>query len=513
MSEEQQQFSKIVKFLSRNLRPTLVCLLCSLIAGLVWYLRSPKVYKSSALIMYELQQVNPTKMSPDVQTRLQEMVNTVAQQVTSLSNLEEIVVAHGLYPDMQRKLPMVDVVVSMRNEHIKIEPKTGTNVFSVSFEGDDPRQVMLTANSLAAKFIEENIRYREQRAKSTSTYVKDELDIIKVSLDKQEQSMRDYKLQYFNEMPEQRLANINRLSSLETQYQEIQNSLQDLKRTQILIQEQITMRKDLLSRLGDGQGGFTPGLTPPSELARVQQELEMLRSRYTENHPDVKRLQGRLAVLLKEQADSGGEPKLPGAAPQDSQLGQLGIQLKEIDISMARLNREQAETRQQIGRVKRWVETTPVREAEWAALTRDYSQLQQHYQALVARNLEADSAELLEQRQKGSQFKIIEPAILPSMPFRPSFPKIMSLAAIIGLGLGLGLGAAKAFLDTSFKGVEDLESYLGLPVTCAIPEIQTAGEKKLRRRNSVIWAAALGTGYTALILGLLLLWWKGRIII
>ncbi len=165
-----------------------------------------------------------------------------------------------------------------------------------------------------------------------------------------------------------------------------------------------------------------------------------------------------------------------------------------------------------MGQVQKWVDMTPIREAEWAALTRDYTQLQQHYQTLVARNLEADSAELLESRQKGSQFKIFEPAILPSKPFSPDFSKFMLIATTLGLGLGLALAYAVAFMDTSFKDVKEIESYLGLPVTCAIPVIQTAGEKKRLRLRNIVWVIALGGSFATLGGGMLLLWWQGKII-
>lgn len=502
MNDEQQLLGKIVKFLSRNLRLILLCLLGALVVGLAVYLLTPKSYKSSALIIYQQQQVNPGKMTPEVQTQMLEMVNNVGQQVVSRSNLEGIIVANNLYPELRKSLPMEDVVVAMRSEHITIEPTKGkTNTFLVFFTGDDPRQVMVTTNSLASKFIEENIRYREQRAKDTSAYVKDELAMAKASMDKQEQSMRDYKLQYYNAMPDQSAANIARLTSLQTQDQEIQNNIQEFKRSQILIQEQITLR------------GVTPLGTPASELTRVQQELEILKGRYTENHPDVKRLQAKLAALTTAPSGTEGAESQTVAAAADTRIAPLEKQHKDIDFSISRLERDREATRQQINRLQGWISMTPVREAEWTALTRDYNQLQQHYQALVARSLEADSAELMENRQKGSQFKILEPALMPSKPFSPNFAKIMLVAALLGLGLGLGLGYGKDFLDTSFSNVKDLESYLGQPVTCSIPVLQTAKEKEQFRVRNIIWGAALGAGFLIMGIIMLLLWWKGKIIL
>lgn len=508
MSDEQQQINKIVGFLSRNLRLILLLLLCGLSAGLVVYLKSSKVYQASALIMYQQQQINPTRMSPDVQTRFLEMVNTVGQQVTSLSNLEELIVTRGLYPDLRQRLPMVDVVAAMRRQ-ISIEPQRGADVFRVAYTGDDPRQVMLVANALAAKFIEENIRFREERVSETVAYIRDELAMAKASLDKQEEGMRDYKLRYYNEMPEQRAANIARLNALQGQYQNIQNNLQDLKRTQILIQEQISLRQNIILRLAEGQAGLIAG---PSELARLRQELEVLRGRYTDSHPDVRRLQVRLETLLEAQREAPGAVS-SGGRFQDNQLAQLELQLKEIDISLARLNREQETVRQQIEQVVSWVETTPVREAEWAALTRDYSQLQHHYQALVARSLEAESAEMLERRQKGSQFRIIESAHQPGKPFSPNFRKFMILAAAAGLGLGLGLAYLREFVDTSFKNVKDLEAYLGIAITSAVPLLPTTSEQQWLRLRGTIWAVFLGCGFAALGGGMLLLWYLGLIIL
>jgi polysaccharide chain length determinant protein (PEP-CTERM system associated) len=436
---------------------------------------------------------NPTRMSPDVQARFQEMVNTLGQQVISLPSLQEIIESHDLYREMRERQPMFDVAAAMRN-YITITPQRGADVLRVSFVGDDPVQVARTANALAARFVEENIRYREQRVTETSAYIRDELTITKEALDKQEESMRDYKLRYYNEMPDQRAANIARLNTLQTQYQNIQNNLQDLKRTQLLIQEQINLRQDHLARLAEGQVG---GI---AEVDRVRMELEALRRRYTENHPDVRRLQSRLTALLAEhavedEAESSAGPTVDPTAtlPHDNQLAQLKLQLRETEISEARLSRDLDAVRQRIDQVQRWVDATPVREAEWAALTRDYGQLQQHYQALVSRNLEADSAEMLERRQRGSQFRIIESAHLPSKPSSPDMIKIMAVAFILGLGMGLGLSYAREFFDTSFKDVNELEAALGLPVTCAIPLIPTTSEKRgVQLAQGNAWLIALG---------------------
>ncbi len=101
------------------------------------------------------------------------------------------------------------------------------------FKGHDPEKVIKVTNALASLFIEENLKYREERATETSKYTESELAMSKKVLDEKEQVMRDYKLKYFNEMPEQRQGNLTQLQALITQNQGIQNSIQDLERTKV----------------------------------------------------------------------------------------------------------------------------------------------------------------------------------------------------------------------------------------------------------------------------------------
>ena len=100
---------------------------------------------------------------------------------------------------------------------------------------------------------------------------------------------------YYNEMPEQRGTNISRLNALQSQYHEYQNTLQELERTKVLIQEQISLRQDLLAKLGNN----VP-LTPDNSIENLQAQLNVLLTRYTEKHPDVKRLKSLIASQQQE---------------------------------------------------------------------------------------------------------------------------------------------------------------------------------------------------------------------
>ena len=190
---------------------------------------------------------------------------------------------------------------------------------------------------------------------------------------------------------------------------------------------------------------------------------------------------------------------------------QKGIQ--EIEFKIASLNKEMERNQEQIEKHITWIEAGPVREAEWMDLTRDYSQLRDHYAQLVEKNILANSAYSLETRQKGSQFKIMEPAHFPEKPFHPDFLQIMLMALGIGLGAGAAISLALQFLDTSFRDAHDLEKFLKIPVACSIPVIKTNTDIRKQRIKSVIWISLLIFSLGVIGGGMVFLWFNGKIII
>ncbi|MFZ5760586.1 MAG: GNVR domain-containing protein [Thermodesulfobacteriota bacterium] len=521
---EQQQRQLIKKYLDIVLRRKKVIIaffLLGLVAGLGLYLTTPKVYLCTSLIQYQRQQVNPTAMSPDdVRSRTSEVVATVSQQITSRSSLEAMIKEFDLYADLRAALPMEDVVDLMRNKHIEIKQEKG-DIFKVSYQGGDPRKVLRVTNALAAKFIEENLRYREERASETSTYIKDELRMAKEALDQKEAVMRDYKLKYYNEMPSQLANNMSRLNALQDQYQKNQDSYQQMEQTRVMIQEQISLRQEMVAQqlqgaaivAGSDKGVKTQG--PAAEINALRQTLRNLQSRYTEQHPEVRRVKKQLEELEGRYAGAAPEEGTAAVplAPIDPQIEQMKVQLQEIEFNVVRLRSDRAEIEKEIRKYQQWIDATPIREAEWAGLTRDYEQLNQHYQALVGQSLQAESAHSLEKQQKGSQFKIVDPAHFPEKPYKPDFRKIMLLAIALGLGLGGGLAFGVELLNTSFKEPEEVEAFLCLPILCAIPVIHTRAEARRQRLITIAWGLLLGLSATGILVALAYCWKKGLIVL
>jgi polysaccharide chain length determinant protein (PEP-CTERM system associated) len=485
--------NKYINLFFSHYKLIIACLLLAASASPIFYLNIPRTYQSSASIIYKEQNINPSRMAPDEGMQVREMVNTVTQQVLSRTNLEKIIKNFNLYPDMRKIVPIEDVIEKLRDKDIKVNVERDRgNVFSVSFRGTDPQTVMKVTNELAAKFIEENMRVREERAKATASYIQDELRMSKETLHNKESQMRDYKLQFYNEMPEQRTANMNRLNALQEQFQAIQSSIHDREQTRLLVAEQLEIRKNIQSAAaGPDSDGYE------TEIDRLWNELETARNtrqellaRYTNEHPNVKRIEKQISQLeseMKKLKDPGAGFAIDGPAASDDRIQELTLQLKEIELDLKILREQSKNNLNQIKNYQKWIEAAPIHEAEWSSLTRDYDELKRYHDTLLSQSLAAEAASSLERHQKGSQFKIIDPAYLPITPDKGPFRIIFLASIAIGLATGMGLVLGMDMMDTSFKDKKEIEDFLQLPVTCALPLLVTEKEKKRKRTTNIIW--------------------------
>ena len=469
-------------------------LLLSLPVGLGIYLDAPKIYQSSSLVSYQRQKISPNKLSPDVKAKLRDVVNTLTQIVTSRNNLEQIILELDLYPEQRTILPIEDVIETFRLQ-IEVVPSKKADVFTVFFSGRDPEKVVRATNAIAAKFIEANLKYRHERATDTSSYTKEELQMAKLVMDRQENAMRDYKLKHYNEMPQHRQANMSRMASLQGQYQGKQESIQDLERTLVLIQDQINNRKTLIQR--SSMSSADEGMSDFQKLVVLRSNLDSVLLKYTEKHPEVVRLRKLIAKMETEtQASSiSGLEVRPGEITDygayDKTLMQLEVRQKGIKLKIANIEIEKDQLRESIEQYEKWVAAAPVREAEWSSLTREYEQLRKHYDYLVAQNLEAESMLNLEERQRGSQFKIEDPARYSDKPISPNFPRIMGISVLVGLGIGFLGTLLLDFFDATFRDPDTVDPLLGIPLLITIPYVETKVEKKKNMWKQVFVSSLL----------------------
>ena len=159
--------------------------------------------------------------------------------------------------------------------------------------------------------------------------------------------------------------------------------------------------------------------------------------------------------------------------------------------------------RSKIKHLQMKVEETPKREQELLSLNRDYENIREIYNSILNRKLEAEIAVSLEKKQKGEQFRVIDPAKIPELPVEPDVRKIILFTLILGLGLGSGLAYLREMTDTSFKSPDELENDVRLPILTTVPFIFTQNELKGCRRRNLLFAASLAAAFVSCFIGII----------
>jgi polysaccharide chain length determinant protein (PEP-CTERM system associated) len=457
-----------------------------LLAGVWCYVVLPRTYEAATLILVQSQEIPQAYVEATVSQGVAERVRTLSQEVLSRSNLEAIINEMKLFAEARNKGTSMDILVASLRKQITVNtnvgPRDETSSFTISYKGRNPKEVADVTNRLASYFIDSNLKLRARQASETTIFLQKQLEELKALLDQQEAKVQEYRNQYLGELPDQLQSNISTITSLQMRLESLQTSLTEAMNRRLTIQGQ-------LSQAESGSPGTTS--QRGQRVTELRNQLEEMKSRYTPEHPEIKRIQEQIAELEKQ-------PEKASTARLDPRVADLRTQLSNANIEVESLRRDVDRVRTQIDQYQGRVEGTPKREQEMAALTRDYNITQQNYQRLLDRFYEAKRAEDMEKRQQGEQFRVVDYAQPPEVPVSPNPMRIALVFLALGLGAGAGIIIMLEMLDSTVKGVKQLESWSGeIPCISEIPLAMTEGDKHKQHLMNIMFLGINGIIFVA----------------
>jgi polysaccharide chain length determinant protein (PEP-CTERM system associated) len=477
--KSQIQIEDYIEIILRRKWFIIIPFILSIIGIILALILSPPMYKSSTLILVEPQKISEAYIRPTVIIDIRDRLNTITQQVLSRTRLESVIKEFDLYHN-KRERPNMDEIVGLMRKNVELNLKgdakgKGLNSFEISYMGYDPETVMHVTNRLASLFIEENLNVREQQAEGTTEFLDSQLQNLKASLEKEEAGIKAFKEKYMGELPSQLETNLRTLDRHQLEIQSTSDILRGAEDRKLLLEKQ-------LSEINPGisvSGGVVTSIDPMrSRLATLQAELSGLSATYTDKYPEIVRIKNEISEIEKElqrgkPTEKGTDSTQKTQPYSNNPLYTTSYnQLMDINADIKNLKEKQKEIAKSIAIFQGRVERIPTREQQSAALERDYGNIRGNYQNLLNKKLDAQLAENLEKRQKGEQFRILDPANLPSKPFTPDTKKIILLGIAIGLGSGGGLVFLLEYIDASFRKAEDVYAVIGIPVLASIPKVR-----------------------------------------
>lgn len=445
----------------------------------------PTVYRATTQVLVEAQKVPADYVKPTVTSSIEERVRTIQPQVENHDNLARIIRELDLYPELRRSWPLERVIDKVRND-LDVRPRG--DIFEISFQNPDRVKAAKTANRVAELFIASNLELRENQAKGTSTFLETELMSTKRRLELQEARIAAFKRQYMGQLPEQRDTNLRSVEALQTKLEINMDALDRAETRRLLLQRQAAelSAADPLDPAPILGGRRTPAApAAPSRLDQLREELIDLRSRYTDRHPDVVRLEEQIARmevlerarLEREAADVEASEAAPLPGRKRPRMDPvLRAELDAVELEIRGLRAERQRVLADIGQYQARLENVPRVEQELLSLTRDYDNIQRQYESLLEKRLNAHLYENLEKSQQGERFTILERALPPIFPFKPKPLLVLGIGLAVGLLLGTVLALLREQTDPTYADPESLqEAFPGVALLATIPVFSGAG--------------------------------------
>jgi polysaccharide chain length determinant protein (PEP-CTERM system associated) len=452
-------------------------------AALVYCVVVPDLYESGAKILIIPPAVAEGMVRTTVNLSAGERLMAIRSDVLGRPRLMGVIQSIGVSKLGFQGMSESDMVEKMRSRiNIEVDRSKNrerdVNTFILSVLHEDPKVAQEVASNLSSLFIGENIKLRETVTQETTMFLDTQLEETRKRLEQQEEKIKQYKIQFGGELPQQEHSNLNRLERLSDRIKSNDDAIARLQDRKVLLETQIAtyVRGRAVAGEGSEEAMVPTGLL--TELAVRRKKLEEATRKYTERHPavvqarwEVEQAEAKIAEAKAAGASSAGA----GSAGQDvevEEVQRLRKQIASIDMEIGALKRENANKSAQIDEIQRKVERLPQREQEMVSLTRDYENLRKSYDDLLDKKLKANISRNLEENQKGERFQVVEPANLPTRPSEPDRVKVLLLALVGSFMVGIGGAIGLEIIDPTLKGSKEFRSFFEMPILASLPVIQ-----------------------------------------
>jgi uncharacterized protein involved in exopolysaccharide biosynthesis len=441
--------------------------------------------------LYKREEIAPAKPN-DLMGRVQDKVKQMLAQY-GLSR-EEL-----FTPLNQDEVPEEFIERMRKDITLKV---MGKEAFSVTYNGPNPTTVMRVTNTLALLFIEENLKTRERQAEGTSEFLASQLVEAERELQRQEQKLKEYQEQHRGALPAQLDANLRTLDRLQKDLNAIDDSIKSAELALVEERKNAEEKRRALQELmllqpaTSAPQPLEPKLQAPPKLEALKQDLARLRATFNENYPDIISIKKQIEELEKTAQNQpalsapSGTPApetnseqaalpslaatsmpIPAASKEAAHLARekaQGIVAATLPVVTSSVERELPTLRArreriiaQMQKLEEYVNATPANEEKLAELMRDHSISLKNYQSLLEKRLHAKIAENLEKKQQSEQFRILDPANLPTEPARPNRPLVVSIGGALGGGFGVGLILLLHYFNPTLRKPEDIYGTFG----------------------------------------------------
>src|SRR5271168_4389423 len=325
---------------------------------------------------------------------------------------------------------------------LSVKRVPNSRLMDVSFESTDPQLAARIVNAHLEIYIEQNFRSRYEATSQASTWLTDQLNELKVRVQKSEDARIAYERQnQIWTLDDKQNITTQRLSDINKELTEAQS---ERVKKEALFQFAKAGNLDAVPQV-QGNPVLTDLIKKRSETSTSYNDAL---SQYGPNFPKVQRLQAQLKDL-----DETIEKE------KQNVVNTLENDYREARQREGLLNSELDQQKSEVNQMSEKM-------VEYNILKREAEANKTLYEGLLTKLKEAGITAGL----RSSNIRVVDPAMIPSTPSRPAKARNVALAFLVGLVGGIGLALMREYLDNTVKTPDDIESLARLPSLAVVPQ-------------------------------------------
>jgi capsular exopolysaccharide synthesis family protein len=441
-----------------------VCVMLAAAALGVWHgARSPVIYQSKAVLYFdsgEIQVLNIQDIERKEKAGL-DLLHSIANNLKSSIILRRVVrhneLTNHVYFTQGTNRVGEDVLVRHLAGAVDVKLRRTTRLFDVTVELGDAKLTQIIGQGVLDEFLKQISEERVGAGTNAGHALLASESTIKARLLKAEHAVAEYRRT--NNISLQDTSDI-----LTVEFKALAEKLNEAKDEVRLLELEWGMSQKVGNSVEEllklPMIARSPEVVALKEKLQAQEaKLSNLQLRYREKHPAMIQARNELSTIRAQFEEEIRR------APERLKLMREGALAKE-----KKLDGELKEQEKKLGNLS-------LLRIEYDRLQREAASERKLYDTVINRLREIDLTGGIE---KKSEYKIIEPASLPTYPIRPNKRVILAYALVMGLAISVGLVWLLQQLDNSVKSVDHAERVFGLPVLGAIPKNKLVTDGKGR---------------------------------
>jgi len=497
MENRQLTVDDYLAMFRRRIKMILIpTLLAPLVGFGASYLFQPK-YTSRATVLVE----EPTLPEGAIPQDISNRVATVEQRVLTAEGLRPLIENLKLGQGTSAGVKMNEI-----RQNIAIQPMPAIPLpvaggerraqvpgFYLDYTAANAHEAQNVCAGLVDLILQENLKEIGVHNTETNDFLAHQIADEKRKLDEMDKKVADFQKRHNYTGTSDAEKNMQVLMTLNSQLdantQGLNRAQQDKAFSESMLRQQVAAWK-----ASQNSSGANPQALD-KQLSDLQSQLLSLKTRYTDDYPEVQKAKRDIQELQRQIAAANAAASNTTSASSnknkndESELNEppeirgLRVQIYQLAQNITQATREQQKLQEQIRDYQARVALSPAIEEEYKQLTRDYQSMLKVYDDDVARKRGAEKQEAVNVQQLGQRMTVLNGADLPQSPSFPNRLLFSGGGLAGGLALGFGLALWLEMRDQCVRTEQDVLSVLQLPVLSQVPWVRDEDGDKHNRRQ------------------------------